>query len=306
MKQELTIAIPTKDRPDNVIRLLNSLQNQKNAAFLVLIADASEEKRDWCSLFPTLAIRTILVEKGNLPRQRRALIENCQTKYIGFLDDDTTLSDGFLAAMLTVLNTLPENVAGATGWVDDVPGRQSRIQNSFRRKLAGINTSKAGFLNKGGIAIPFVGKPANPVFLNHLQGPCMFYLMDLLKQYGHLPWLYELYDKGFGRGEDVALSTSISKKGYNFLLVSELSCYHHTSGGGSPFAKSGYKKGMADSLGRYLVASNSLKTWSLDAKIYFFRYVFITFILLNKAIFYDKEYRNGLWDGLKAISKLKK
>lgn len=299
----LSIAIPTYNRYPKLRRLLKSLAVQDCDICNILIIDASEEIQSLESFASKLPISHIKAIEPNLPLQRWQAIELCDTEFIGFLDDDVTLDFNYLSEITRFLTRSNDMVAGSTGWVEGIPKVVSTRRRKFRLSISGININKPGRLSKSGFGMPFLNRPNMPVEVDVLQGPSMFFKTSSVKQFGNLPWLSDLYRKGIGRGEDAALSGSLSKKGYQLFLLPHITVYHHTEGGGSAFAKKGFKKGVADSYGRYMLASNTSKDWKLWNKLAFFRYFVLNFIFFNPLIIKDIQYVHGLASGFRMLIK---
>ena len=292
----LTVAIPTKNRYEKIKHLLDSLNFQSFKKFKILIIDASDRIKDLAAIYPQLNINQIPFNEGNLPFQRWYAILQCQTKYLGFLDDDVTFNENFIEQLILALENSDENIAGISGWIENTPKSRTNWKKKVRRKLAGIGVNGEGNISPGGFANP-INRTPTPAIARYLQGPCMFFKSDLVKSHGYLPWLYELYRQHHGRGEDIALSGYISRLGYRFEIFPDIVCYHHFKNGGSPIAKKGIDKGIADSYGRYLVAKNISTTWTLMNRFAFLRYFLITFVCFNPAIFFDINYLKGIFKG---------
>ena len=127
----------------------------------------------------------------------------------------------------------------------------------------------------------------------------MFYKTKILKTYGDLKWLHDMYDKKIGRGEDIALSGYISKHGYKYKLLNSITCYHNYLDGGSPFSKKGYFKGIADSYSRNQISKQIARKLNFQRKFSFAWYMFFTFLFFNKQIWTDYDYLKGFFSGLK-------
>ena len=127
--------------------------------------------------------------------------------------------------------------------------------------MTGLSKFKGGSVSDFGIPMPFVNRPKNICYVDCFQGPNMFFKTHLLKKYGKIPWLYELYSKKQGRGEDVALSGTIHMSGYNLLLVPDIFAYHHHTNGGTAISSSGINRAIADSFARYKTAKIFIRHW---------------------------------------------
>ena len=299
----LTIAIPTKDRYELLYNLLESLDFQSYTNFLVLIIDVSDIFREIdCSIYK-LKIEHHRFKYPNLPYQRWEAINKCKTKYIGFLDDDVTLPQNYLDAIMKHLMLPDSSLGGVTGWLEDVPKIKKSKLIRFKRNLSGLSKFRGGLVADFGITIPFIKKPSDICNVDCFQGPSMFFKTKLLTKYGNIPWLYKLYSQKLGRAEDIALSGTIRMSGYNLIMIPQISAYHHHLGGGTAISPGGYKKGVADSYARFKIASIFVKKWNTFALLKILWWMFISHLFLNKNIFKDFSYVLGLFNGIKMIFK---
>ena len=296
----ITIAIPTKNRHEKVKRLLTFLSFQTVKDFSVIIADASDTSTDYSDFYKDLSIDVFPVKKGNLPRQRRMLIEKCNTEYIGFLDDDVTVDNNFIKDVLLIIESnRHRSLAGLTGYIKHVPVPKRSIKKTLRRVISGVYLGSQGALTLAGVAVPISKRPESEIEVEYLQGPCMILKLDYIST-TEIAGLYEMYDRKQGRAEDVALSSVARKRGL-LKVFPHIIINHHAEGGGSPIAKSGYNKGIADSFGRFTVGVIARNNTSIANKISFLWYSLVTNVLFNRSFFNDAEYRKGWIDGTKRI-----
>lgn len=298
---EISVCICTKDRNKYLNNLLTCLDNQSYKKFNILIADGSIGKFDWQSIFPNLNISITHIRVGNLPYQRKILIEQNKSPYLYFFDDDVEINSDFIEISLPIIKKSKKNISGITPWINNYPINKNITKFNLRRFLAGVSSSKFSKINKGGIVKPFKKKPSRNTIIDHLQGPCMIFKKEILDKYYYLPWLYELYSQGFGRGEDVALSSSISRFGYKYLLIPFLECKHNVQGGNTAISSKSFNKGVTDSYGRYIVSKNTLNNWGILNSLYFFRYSVIGLLITNIFFKLDFKYIKGYFFGIRKI-----
>ena len=302
-KIKLTIAIPTKDRYFKIRNLLKSLEKQTFSDFLILIIDASESFVNLELEFPKLNMAQVIFDKPNLPLQRFEAVSLVKTKYLGFFDDDVTISNDYIDTIFCYLENSPDDIAGCSGWIENTPLKKIRISSKLRRIISGIYLYNEGKISRGGYANPLLNRPKKNIDIDYMMGPSMFYKSNIIKIYGDLKWLHALYDKKIGRGEDVALSGFISKHGFKYKLLNNITCLHNHLGGGSPFAKKGYNKGIADSYTRSLISKKIARKINFRRKFSFIWYICFTFLIFNKQIWVDFNYMKGFFEGLKKNSK---
>ena len=120
MQIEISVVIPTFNRPESLRRLLSSLEIQKFTPKEVIIVDASDETiriEGIQLLFPTLNISHIITIPS-VCKQRNIGIRMSKSNYVFLCDDDIEVSADYLFRVVTYL--LENPAAGiVTGWVLD-------------------------------------------------------------------------------------------------------------------------------------------------------------------------------------------
>jgi GT2 family glycosyltransferase len=115
----ISVAIPTRNRPEGVRRVLNSLAAQSRPADEILVVDSTigdrtlavvEEMRATCNW-----IRYVREERG-LNRQRNKAACEASGEIVVFLDDDVELSPKFIAVVESAFVGNPD-VAGIGGYI---------------------------------------------------------------------------------------------------------------------------------------------------------------------------------------------
>ena len=92
----VSIIIPTINRTEKLKKLLNNIKDQNNNKIEVIIIDQSD-KKNTSEFIKDKLINYIWVPGiRNLSDARNYGIEYAKGDYIGFLDDDLTLSDHFI------------------------------------------------------------------------------------------------------------------------------------------------------------------------------------------------------------------
>ncbi|MBI4322961.1 MAG: glycosyltransferase family 2 protein [Candidatus Omnitrophica bacterium] len=111
----LAIIIPTKDHPEELGRLLQSLSEQTVLPDEVIVVDGGAQPLPQCvASFPALRIRCTHVSPPGLARQQnvgRQLVDPVMT-LVGLLDDDMVLEADALEVMLSFWSTAAPTVGG--------------------------------------------------------------------------------------------------------------------------------------------------------------------------------------------------
>jgi len=115
-KHRLSILIPTRDRPEDLRRLLASINGQTVLPErVIVVASGTAASREATSGFPRLNIQYIHVNQAGTSWQRnvgiRSLDPGCTL--VGFFDDDVVLEPDALEKMLAFWETAPPEVGGA-------------------------------------------------------------------------------------------------------------------------------------------------------------------------------------------------
>lgn len=99
MKNEISIAIITKNRKKELINCLNSILHQTRKPKIIMIVDndsnQSAKKTIAHKRYKTLKIAYYSL-LGSVPRCRNFAIKQTKTKYLGFTDDDCILNENWV------------------------------------------------------------------------------------------------------------------------------------------------------------------------------------------------------------------
>lgn len=114
---ELTICIPTLDRPKILLNLLNNLALLDLLPIEVIIVDSSIVLNDFENYNFPFKIKYVHSGIKGLTHQRNLGINNCVTKYIMMLDDDVILDKYCTRKLVDFLNNDVTLVYGAIGAV---------------------------------------------------------------------------------------------------------------------------------------------------------------------------------------------
>ena len=116
MKHRISLIVATKDRPEDLRKLLNSLSRQSIRPIEILIVDASREPVDpVLAEFPELTTLYLRHWPPSAAAQRNAGIRGCDptSTLIGFADDDTTFEPQAFANMLNFWKDAAPDMLGA-------------------------------------------------------------------------------------------------------------------------------------------------------------------------------------------------
>jgi glycosyltransferase involved in cell wall biosynthesis len=139
-EKRISLMIPTKDRPENIDRLLGSLENHKylqREDFQAVVVDSSKDSQTKSVAHSFSAQHIDAVDLGKSEAMNLA-IDSLDTPFIGFLDDDIIIiSDTWLDTMMRNFNA-PE-----IGYVS------GRVRAATPTTQAQEKWEQKGALNKG-------------------------------------------------------------------------------------------------------------------------------------------------------------
>lgn len=216
---KIAVIVATKNRRDDLSRLLESLMRQSRKPDQIIIVDGGDEKIDdlWRDK-TSIRIDYIKVAPPSLPAQRNAGI-NAMDKGINiaaFLDDDITLEEDSLKNIMLFWAEAPEDAAGAAF---------NNIEENIKRagmleKLFYVNNNTAGEVLRSGFQTrPFPLKGDTEV--QWLIGCAMTYRTSVFKER-----MFDENYKGYAPCEDVDFSYGLSMK-YKLFVVENAKVRHH-------------------------------------------------------------------------------
>jgi len=158
-EEKLGIIIPTKDRPKDLGRVLNSISGQDCKPERVLVVDGgSAPVRDIVDNFRGLNIEYVRVFPHSLTAQRNAGIKRIlrDVSIVIFFDDDVILEEGCLRNMKRFWESAPGDVGGAGFNIVNVPPERPTIL----QKIFMVNSEEPGRILRSGFQsrIPFLDK----------------------------------------------------------------------------------------------------------------------------------------------------
>lgn len=227
MRPGLSVIIPTRNRPEELRRLLVSLQGQSVLPDEIVIVDASTLAAGDDRLaadFSGLNIKIVRTDKPGLTRQRNLGLTflDASTGFVCFLDDDLVFCEGAMAAMMTFWQTASPRVGGAAFNIinEREPGRLA-----FLKKIFLTGDSRRGVVLPSGYNTLFC--PARQTgYVQWMLGGATVWRRQLFEKYRFDEW-YE----GTGLCEDLDFSYRVAKK-YQLAVVSGARVEHITDRAG--------------------------------------------------------------------------
>jgi glycosyltransferase involved in cell wall biosynthesis len=217
---KLAFIVPTKDRPNDLKKLLRSLADQTHTPSQIIIVDASKPSvKRFLEDYKSLNITYLAVYPPSLSKQRNAGIEHLDLDITlaGFLDDDVVLEKDAIKNMINFWNSAEINVGGAAFNITNTKlPKWTKLKSFFYldspipgKVLMSGCTSILGFQNQN-------------ISVDWLCGGATVWKREVVDNYKYDEWF-----KGTGYLEDVDFSFNV-KKDYALYLVATAKLAHYS------------------------------------------------------------------------------
>lgn len=213
---KIALIIPTKDRPEDMKRLLESIVSDQQP-FEIIVVDGSDSPiKDVTDQFSDLPIKYVRVRPPSLPKQRNAGIDklSADVNWVGFLDDDLVLDADCLQELEKFLLAQNEIVKGVGLTIKNQPLSSAYGFNKFFL-LGGApgKVTSSGFAS----SIPI---PEESIDVDWLYGGATFWKKEVFEEFRYDEWF-----QGTGYLEDVDFSYRVSRK-YHLKVCAQAKCLH--------------------------------------------------------------------------------
>ena len=212
--------MPTKDRPDDLKRMLTSLAVQSVKPAQVIIVDGSEHPVvDVVAGIEGLPLEYVRHFPPSLAAQRNAGMAALkpEIELAGYLDDDLVIERGAVEAMLDFWLGAGANVGGAAfNIIDHPPVRARRLKH-----LLLMSSSRPGAMLRSGFPSP-IGTVAETTYTEWLSGGATVWRREVITAFAYDEWFL-----GTGYLEDVDYSYRVSRR-YRLAVVADARVQHLT------------------------------------------------------------------------------
>jgi GT2 family glycosyltransferase len=234
MRHRLCLVVATKDRPEDLHRLFDSLSSQTLRPDEVVVVDAS---RSPISLlmpeFAGLRLKYVRHLPPSAAAQRNAGIAACDNSatLVGFADDDTVFECDAIEKMLRFWDSASADVLGASFNIRNYspPGGQWLKRSALVRWL-GLYASEPGAVAPSGWQTVMTEVTEN-LTVEWLPSTAVVWRSDVLAQ----DRFDEFFD-GYSYLEDLDFSYSASRRG-RLVVVAQAGYSHFPSAGGRVSAR---------------------------------------------------------------------
>ena len=211
--------VPTKDRPELLARLFESLVGQEQWLRQLIIVDGSDEPvRAVCEQFDKLPITYQHVQPPGLARQRNAGLEliAADIDLVGFWDDDLVIGPGALQAMSEFWEQASPEVGGAEYNImlseEDMPARGG-VRGALDRVFLLDDPRRPGAILASGEAVnAFPAQDSHEV--EWLCGGANLYRREVFRENDFDEWF-----DAYGVGDDIEFSYRVSQRGQLWIVA---------------------------------------------------------------------------------------
>jgi glycosyltransferase involved in cell wall biosynthesis len=221
----LALVVPTKDRPREVRRLLESVRAQDIVPARVVVVDAGDGSlAPVASEFVDLDVSYLRAPRPGLTRQKNLGVLHAgeDVDLIAFIDDDIVLEAGALGAMLAFWREAGPEVGGASfNIVNAAPARSRMVPRLLR--LFRMSADSYGTVLRSGFNTPITNTPATR-FTEWLNGGSTVWRREILREHRFAEWF-----PGSGLCEDVWFSRRIHPR-YRMAVVAPARVRHQEVG----------------------------------------------------------------------------
>jgi glycosyltransferase involved in cell wall biosynthesis len=207
---KIALVVPTKDRPDDLRKLLLSIASQTRKPDQLIVVDGSNpDVQHVISDFSGLGIDYVRVYPPSLSQQRNAGMRRLapDITLAGYLDDDIVLESSAIDVMLQFWSGAPADIGGAAFNITNA----SRANWVHLKKLFLIDSSRPGKMLSSGFPST-IGFQESDIDTDWLYGGAAVWRREIINSHSYDEWFL-----GTGFMEDVDFSFTVRK--FNRLIV---------------------------------------------------------------------------------------
>jgi glycosyltransferase involved in cell wall biosynthesis len=237
---KLTFVVPTKDRPDELLRLLKSLETQTAPPDEIIVVDGSAEPlQEVVEACPGLRVRTLRCVPPSATRQRNAGIQAVRQDQglIGILDDDSVLAPDACEEMLRFWERASAEIGGASfNLVNHPPLFASGLKHLGLAERLGLYSGTQGRVLPSGFQVMLANLEENTA-VEWLPSGTSVWRREVFHDFRFDEWY-----AGYSYLEDLDFSYQVGKK-YRLVVVAAARQFHYPSPRGR---MNGYRFGQRE------------------------------------------------------------
>jgi glycosyltransferase involved in cell wall biosynthesis len=234
----VSIIIITRNRPQLLCDCLRHLLAQGCKSFEVVVVDSSSGGRTWeiiTSEFPQVRYVHLPRSKNKMPQARNLGLRHARGEIIAFIDDDSMVQPGWLAALAP---TFSSPSVGAVGGMVLDPGEVPQADDGT------VNVGV--ILPDGGCLTNFCTIVNAPRPVDHLRGCNMAFARHALECIGGFDAMYT----GSNFREETDMFARLKHAGFQVLYNSDALVHHLAA------RKESYGRGLDDIKYRFSISRN--------------------------------------------------
>ena len=217
---KLAFVVPTKDRPDDLRRMLQSLAAQSRKPDQLIVVDGSDpDIRHVVDEFARLNIEYVRVFPPSLAKQRNAGMQrlHLDITLAGYLDDDIVIEPDAVEKMLQFWERSGNDLGGAVFNIINSPMPRA----VWLKRWFWIDSPVPGRVLRSGCT-SVLGCQPHDIETDWLCGGATVWRKEVVQNYPYDEWF-----QGTGFMEDVDFSFNVRGK-YRLMLVSTAKLAHYS------------------------------------------------------------------------------
>jgi GT2 family glycosyltransferase len=223
VQHKIAYVVPTKDRPDDLRKMLASVAAQSRLPDQVVVVDGSSPTIEGVLKdFPGLSLTYVRVFPPGLAKQRNAGMAQVRSEITiaGYLDDDLVLEPDATEKMLAFWEKAGPDVGGAAFCTANQPSASSGLSVGIGA-LFKIADRKPGILLSSGFQsqIPAIDET---IETDWLYGGATIWRCEVVAEFSYDEWYV-----GTGYLEDVDYSYRVHQK-YRLFVIGEARVNHYS------------------------------------------------------------------------------
>ncbi|MGE0558328.1 MAG: glycosyltransferase family 2 protein [Burkholderiales bacterium] len=217
---KLALVVPTKDRPDDLGKLLSSLEAQTRLPDQLIVVDGSNpDIQHVIDRFPGLQVDYVRVYPPSLSQQRNAGMQRLDPEITlaGYLDDDIVLEPSAIEVMLRFWSTAGTDIGGAAFNITNA----ARPNWVCLKSLLLVDAALPGQMLPSGFPST-IGFQQVDIETDWLYGGATVWRREIADRYSYDEWFL-----GMGFLEDVDFSFRVRRE-YRLKVVSAARLAHYS------------------------------------------------------------------------------
>ena len=215
---KIAIVVPTRNRPNDLRRMLTSVANQSFLPDEVIIVDGGDETvESVVNEFSGINIEYHRVYPPSLSKQRNVGMAavDPSINLAGYFDDDLVLEPGAIEGALMFWETAPDDVGGARFNIISDPSPKC----TWLKSLFLLDSQDRGKVLRSGQAA-LIGQVSSNKYVRWLSGGVTIWRKEVIKEFAYDEWF-----QGTGYLEDVDYSFRVGRK-YKLAVLADARVQH--------------------------------------------------------------------------------